>query len=48
LHGALNEERGFANRAAFVVDEEGKITAMEAGCTAIEVATALNTCRVLK
>ena len=47
-YGVLNEERGFANRATFVIDKDGKIQAIEVGRTAIEVTAALNTCRVLK
>jgi peroxiredoxin len=47
-YGVLNEERGFSNRATFVIDKEGKVTAIEVGRTAIDVTAALNACRALK
>ena len=47
-YGVLNEERGFSNRATFVIDKEGKITAIEVGRTAIDVTAALNAWRALK
>jgi peroxiredoxin len=47
-YGVLNEERGFAMRATFVVDKEGKIKSVEEGNTAIDVAGALSSCEALK
>src|SRR4030042_1150735 len=40
-YGVLNQERGFANRATFVIDWEGKIKHIEVGRTAIDGAGAL-------
>jgi peroxiredoxin Q/BCP len=45
LYGVLNKERGMANRATFVMDEKGKIVAIELGSSAIDVAGALSACR---
>jgi peroxiredoxin len=47
-YGVLNEERGFANRATFVIDQEGKIRSIEVGSRAIDVAGALDSCQSLK
>jgi peroxiredoxin len=47
-YGVLNQERGYANRATFVVDKAGKITHIEVGRTAIEIAGALGACKITK
>jgi peroxiredoxin len=47
-YGVLNEERGFANRATFVIDREGKVKSIEVGSSAIDVAGALDSCQPLK
>jgi peroxiredoxin len=47
-YGILNEERGFANRATFVINKEGRIQSIEVGRTAIEVTAALGACQALK
>jgi peroxiredoxin len=44
IYGVLNKERGLANRATFVIDEKGKITSIELGNSAIDVAGALSSC----
>ncbi len=43
-YGILNTERGFANRATFVVDKEGKIQHVEEGKTAIDPTGAAQAC----
>ena len=43
-YGVLNESRGFANRATFVIDTQGKITSIELGGSAIDVSGALASC----
>jgi len=47
-YGVLNQERGFSNRATFVIDKEGKIRHIEVGKTAVEVAGAMSACRSIK
>lgn len=47
-YGILNEERGFAERATFVVDRDGKIRAIETGAAAIDPTRALDSCRAIK
>ena len=47
-YGVLNEEGGYSNRATFVIDKEGKISAIELGSSAINVAGALSSCQALK
>jgi peroxiredoxin len=47
-YGVLNEDRGFANRATFVIDKSGRIQSIEVGRTAIEVTGALGSCRSVK
>ena len=46
-YGVLNEEGGFANRATFVIDKEGKIRSIELGNSAINVAGAMSSCSSL-
>ena len=43
-YGVLNAERGFANRATFVVDKQGKIQHIEEGKTAIDPDGAVQAC----
>lgn len=47
-YGILNEERGFAERATFVIDRDGKIRAIETGAAAIDPAGALASCRAIR
>ena len=47
-YGIYNTERGFANRATFVVDKEGKIQHIEEGKTAIDATGAEQACSRLK
>ena len=44
-YGVLMPERGFANRATFVVDREGKIIHIEEGSTALDPTGAETACR---
>lgn len=44
LYGVWNKERNFANRATFVINEQGKITQIELGSSAIDVNGALSAC----
>jgi peroxiredoxin len=44
LYGVWNKERNFASRATFVIDEQGKITQIELGSSAIDVNGALSAC----
>ena len=44
LYGVFNKERGFANRATFVINESGKIVSIELGSSAINVEGALSSC----
>ncbi len=44
LYGVWNKERNLANRATFVIDEQGKITQIEEGSNAIDVNGALSAC----
>lgn len=44
LYGVFNKERGFANRATFVIDEQGRIVSIELGSSAINVEGALSAC----
>lgn len=46
-YGILNEERGFATRATFVVDKEGIIRKIEQGNTAIDPTGAYQSCSLL-
>jgi peroxiredoxin len=46
-YGVLNEEGGFANRATFVIDKEGKVRSIETGNSAINVAGAMSSCSSL-
>ena len=46
-YGIFDEERGFGTRATFVVDKEGRIKHVEQGGTAIDPASALDTCNLL-
>jgi peroxiredoxin len=43
-YGVLMKERGFANRATFVVDMDGKISYIEQGNTAIDIEGAVQAC----
>jgi mycoredoxin-dependent peroxiredoxin len=43
-YGVLNEERGVANRATFVVDKMGKVQHVEEGASAVDVMGAANAC----
>lgn len=43
-YGVLNKDRGFANRATFVVDKDGKISFIEEGNTALDPTAALQAC----
>ena len=47
-YGIYNAERGFANRATFVIDKEGKIQHIEEGITAIDPTGAEQACSRLK
>lgn len=47
-YGVLDQERGFAERATFVIDKEGRIRSIETGASAIDPTGALNSCRALK
>ncbi|MCA1640594.1 MAG: redoxin domain-containing protein [Acidobacteria bacterium] len=46
-YGIFDEERGFGTRATFVLDKEGVIKHVEQGNTAIDPASALDTCNLL-
>ena len=43
-YGIFNAERGFSNRATFVIDKEGKIQHIEEGKTAIDPSGAEQAC----
>ncbi len=43
-YGVLNKDAGVANRATFVIDQEGKITYIEEGNTAIDPVGATEAC----
>jgi len=47
-YGVYNAERGFANRATFVIDKQGKIQHIEEGKTAVDPTGALQACSRLK
>ena len=47
-YGIFNAERGFANRATFVIDKEGKIQHIEIGQGAIDPAGADTACNRLE
>jgi peroxiredoxin len=47
-YGVFNAERGFANRATFVIDKDGKIQHIEEGKEAIDPNGAETACRRLK
>jgi peroxiredoxin Q/BCP len=44
LYCVWNKERSFANRATFVINEQGKIIQIELGSSAIDVNGALSSC----
>jgi peroxiredoxin len=46
-YGIFNEERGFGNRATFVIDKEGIIRHIDEGGAAIDPTTAAEACNVL-
>lgn len=43
-YGVLNKDAGVANRATFVIDQDGKITYIEEGNTAIDPTGATDAC----
>lgn len=43
-YGVLNKEKGYANRATFVIGLDGKITYIEEGNSAIDPSAALDAC----
>lgn len=43
-YGVLMKERGIANRSTFVIDQEGKITFIEQGNSALDIDGALTAC----
>ncbi len=47
-YGVFNPERGFATRATFVVDKEGRIQHIEEGQTAIDPSAADTACSRLE
>jgi peroxiredoxin len=47
-YGIFDEERGFGTRATFVVDKQGILKRVEQGNTAIDPASALDTCNLLE
>ncbi len=47
-YGILNEERGFANRATFLVDKEGVIRFIQKGNEAIDPSGAGQACSALE
>ena len=46
-YGIFNEERGFGNRATFVIDKEGIIRHIDEGSAAIDPASAAEACNIL-
>jgi peroxiredoxin len=46
-YGLLNEKTGYAARATFVIDKEGKLTHIEEGRTAIDPTGAYQACSIL-
>jgi peroxiredoxin len=46
-YGVLIAQRGFANRATFVVDREGRIQSIEEGSSALDPSGAEKTCSLL-
>jgi len=46
-YGVFNEERGFGNRATFVIDKEGVIQHIDEGGAAIDPTTAVEACNIL-
>jgi peroxiredoxin Q/BCP len=47
-YGIYNEESGYATRATFVVDKEGKIQHIELGKTAVDPTGAFQACDLLQ
>ena len=47
-YGVLNEERGFANRATFVIDQEGVIRHIDQGKDALDPSGAHAACSALE
>jgi len=47
-YGILNEERGFANRATFVLDKQGVIQHIEKDRAAIDPSGAYQACSLIK
>lgn len=46
-YGVFNEERGFGNRATFVIDKDGIIQHIDEGNAAVDPTTAAEACNVL-
>lgn len=46
-YGVFNEERGFGNRATFVIDKEGIIQHIDEGTAAVDPTTAAEACNIL-
>ena len=46
-YGVFNEERGFGNRATFVIDKEGIIQHIDEGNAAVDPTTAAEACNIL-
>ena len=46
-YGVFNEERGFGNRATFVIDKDGIIQHIDEGNVAIDITGAADTCNIL-
>jgi peroxiredoxin len=46
-YGIYNEERGFGNRATFVIDKEGIIRHIDEGSVAVDPTSAAEACNVL-
>ena len=47
-YGVLNEESGFARRTTFVIDTEGIVRHIDQDRAALDPASALNMCRLVK
>ena len=46
-YGVFNEERGFGNRATFLIDKEGIIRHIDEGTVAIDPTSVADACNVL-
>jgi mycoredoxin-dependent peroxiredoxin len=47
-YGVLNEESGFARRTTFVIDTAGIVRHVDQDRAALDPATALNVCRIIR